>query len=158
MPRARGGRPLVAALALAGAALAGCQSQWYLQYETHDLVTTNVTVRTEPPGGRVSWNGVDLGPAPLRMPVEYHHTEQLWSRQSNVGARMREDGSLNPLSVPASLIHETEDRRRHVYGGNRFEVVASKAGHADAYREIVLEGEDEVEIVLALRPLDAAQR
>ncbi len=139
--------------AAAALLLGGCQSQWYLQYETKDLVTTDVFVRSVPTGANITWNGVDLGPTPLKMPVEYTHVEQLWTRQTNKGAQMREAGSgWNPLSVPASVIHETQDRRRHVYKGNRFDVSAAASGHRDEMRPVVLEGEDELEIIFELVP------
>ncbi len=146
-----------AVAAVIALALAGCQSQWYLQNESDNLLTTDVVIRTEPPGAEVRWNDVPLGTSPLRMPVEYDHVEQLWSRQTNIGARLREDwgtwGTIIgfPIWIPASLIHETEDRRVHIYGHNQFDVTGRLRGYENAYRKVALEGEDEVEVRLVLR-------
>ena len=102
-------------------ALTGCQSQWYLQNESHNLITTDVVVRSEPSGAEIRWDSVRIGVAPVKMPVEYDHVEQLWTRQTNIGARLREDwGTFGtiigfPIWLPASLFHEVEDRRMHVY-------------------------------------------
>jgi hypothetical protein len=122
---------------------AGCQSQWYLGPQQHDLVTTNVLVRTEPPGAFVAFNGVEQAKAPVRIPVEYNHVEQMWTRQTNT----------------LLLFHHAEDRRRHVYGENRHTVSAHLPGHDDAEQVLVLEGEDEIEVLLRLQPSVApAQR
>ena len=142
--------------ATAAVALTGCQSQWYLQNESHNLLTTDVFVNTEPQGAEIRWDDVSIGPAPLRMPVEYDHVEQLWTRQNNVGARMREDwGTFGTIVgfiiwIPASLFHETEDRRVHVYGHNEFEVTARMRGYNDEYQDVKIEGEDEVHVRLRL--------
>ena len=61
-------------------ALAGCQSQWYLQHDRPELATTDVIVRTDPSGAAVSLNGVPQNVAPVRIPIEYHHVEQLCPR------------------------------------------------------------------------------
>ena len=145
-----------AATAVLAIAATGCQSQYYLQMESPNKLTTDVVIRTEPSGADIRWNDVAIGRSPLRMPVEYNHTEQLWTRQTNVGARLREEwGTLGtiigfPIWLPASLFHETEDVRRHVYGNNVFEVTARMRDHADTYRTVTLEGEDEVEVRIRL--------
>lgn len=137
-------------------ALAGCQSQWYLQHDRPELVTTHVIVRTDPPKAAVSLNGVPQNVAPVRIPIEYHHIEELWTRQSNYGARMREDWApiVQIVTLPiwgvASFFHFNEDRRRHKYGGNTHELTARKMGYHDARQVLVLEGEAEVEVTLSL--------
>ena len=130
-------RHLAAALPLLLVALSGCTSQWYLQFETSDLVTTDVVVRTVPEGATISVDGATQAKSPVRIPIEYDHIEQLWSRQAN----------------KLLLFHYREDLRRHVYGHNKHVITAILRGHEDAEREIVLEGEDEVivEIPLASR-------
>jgi len=146
------------ALAAAGLALTACQSQWYLQHESSDKLVTDVVIRTDPADAEILWQNVSLGRAPLRMPVEYDHVEELWTRQTNVGAELRESwGTLGsiigfPVWAVASLFHESEDRRRHVYGHNVFQAVARRPGYADAEREVRLEGEDEVEVRITLTP------
>jgi hypothetical protein len=147
------GFALAAAAALT---LAGCQSQYYLQNESHNLLTTDVIVRTEPSGAEIRWNDVSIGKSPLKMPVEYDHVEELWTRQTNVGARLREDwGTFGtiigfPIWIPASFFHETEDVRRHKYGNNEFEITARMRGHNDEYRTIKIEGEEELEVRMVL--------
>lgn len=136
----------------------GCQSQWYKQNERRELVTTELLIDTKPAGGEISFNGVPQGRAPLLIPVEYVHVEEIWSRQSNHGARLREDMSTvesivtAPAWGAASAAHYTEDRVRHVYGGNEHVITAYLSGHDEGYREITLEGEDRIEVVLSLRP------
>ena len=146
------------ALAAAGALLlAGCQSQYYLQNESANLLTTDVVIHTEPSGADIRWNDVAIGKSPLKMPVEYDHVEQVWTRQQNVGARLREDwGTFGtivgfPIWIPASFFHETQDIRKHVYGHNEFEVTPRMRGYADEYRKVKLEGEDAVEVRLILK-------
>ena len=91
------------------------------------------------------------------MPVEYDHTEQLWSRQNNQGARMREDmGTVVtiltfPVWAIASLFHFSEDRRVHVYGNNTFTITMSKVGYDSVERVVELEGEDEVDVSIRLQ-------
>jgi len=151
-------RTLSAAAAVLVLGLAGCRSQWYLQNEAHDLLTTDVVIRSYPTGADIRWDGVSLGPAPLRMPVEYDHVEQLWARQGSVGRRWCEEwGTFGaiigfPIWVPAMLFHETEDRRVHVYGHNEFEVSARLAGHNEAWRNVKLQGEDSVNVRIRLEP------
>ena len=144
-------------IALVGALLlTGCKSQWIQNHEVHNLVTTDVVIHTEPTRARLKWENVSIGKAPVRLPVEYDHTEQLWSRQNNQGARMREDMGpiLTILTFPvwaiASFFHTTEDRRVHVYGNNEFTVSASATGHHTVEHAIKLEGEDEVNVSLRL--------
>ena len=143
---------------IAGALLlTGCQSQWYEQHYVHNLITTDVVIRSEPAGARIQWETASIGKAPVRLPVEYDHTEQLWTRQNNQGARMREDmGTVMtiltfPVWAIASLFHTTEDRRRHVYGHNTFAIMLTKPGYNDAHRVIELEGEDEVDVMVRMK-------
>jgi hypothetical protein len=147
------GAPLLLALALAG-----CQTQWFLEGETSDIVETRVRVDTDPAGAWVSFNGVAQAKAPVIIPVLYDHTEQLWARQSNEGARMRDGMSTVvqivtfPVWAVASLFHFREDKRRHVYGGNQHTVSAAMRGRLEAYQALELEGEAEVEVRLVLPP------
>jgi hypothetical protein len=146
-----------ALIALTGALLlAGCKSQWYQQHEVHNLITTEVTLRSEPSGANITWQNQSIGRTPARMPVEYDHTEQLWSRQVNQGELMREDMGpvVKILTFPvwgiASFFHTTQDRRRHVYSGNMFDVVVTKPGYQSASRQVELQGEDEVDVSFRL--------
>ena len=146
-----------AVIALVGALLlTGCKSQWYQQHEVHNLVTTEVMLRSEPPGATIQWENVSIGKTPARLPVEYDHTEQLWTRQVNQGELMREDMGpvVKVLTFPiwgiASFFHTTQDRRRHVYGGNEFTVRMTLPGYQDAERQVQLQGEDEVDISMRL--------
>jgi hypothetical protein len=145
-------------IALVGALLlTGCQSQWYMQHEVQNLITTEVVIHSDPEGGRIRWQNVPIGRTPVRLPVEYDHVEQLWTRQNNYGARMREDmGTVVtvltfPVWMIASFFHTTEDRRRHLYGGNEFTVSISKSGYAIEERDVKLEGEDEVNLSVHLK-------
>lgn len=137
-------------------ALGACQSQWFMEHDQSEIVTTNVLVFTQPEGARVDLNGVYQADAPVRIPIEYSHTEQLWSRQTNAGARMREGMSpvVQVLTFPvwliASVFHSTEDVRRHVYDGNRHSVRASAPQHQELTRVVQLEGEDEIRVELVL--------
>lgn len=139
------------------AVLPACQSQWYKQSERRELVTTEILVDTKPTGAEISFNGVPQGRAPLLIPVEYLHIEEIWSRQSNHGARMREDMSAvesivtAPAWGAASAAHYTEDRIRHVYGANEHVLTAYAPGYDEGYQEVSLEGEERVEVVLSLR-------
>jgi len=148
-----GSLALIAALSIP---LAACQSQWYLEVENAEVVTTEVVVRTSPAGAHVAFDGVRQGQAPIRIPVEYFHTQQLWSRQNNQGARMREDMStpVQILTFPvwgiASFFHYTEDARRHVYSAHRHVVSAALKGRQEASRDVVLEGEAEYVVDLEL--------
>ena len=144
--------------------LAGCQSQWFLVTQRNDLVTTDLLVRTEPTGAPVSFNGVEMERAPFRLPVEYDHEEKLYERQTNVGAQLREDwGTVGtiigfPIWGPASAFHRTEERRVHVYGRNRHVISASLGGYDEAWQELVLEGEDEIEVSLELKRSESRKR
>ncbi len=137
--------------------LAGCQSAYVLDHEARELVQTEVVVRSAPEGAEIRFDGRSFGPAPLRMPIEYDHTEQLYLRQTNFGADMREgmSGLTTVLTFPvwavASLFHHKEELRRHVYGRNEFAVTASLPGRPVAERRVKLEGEDVVEVELELR-------
>jgi hypothetical protein len=123
---------LVAGLALG--LLPGCTSQWYMGGERAELVTTVVRVDTEPQGAVVYFNGVRQAAAPVRIPVEYDHVEQLWSRQNN----------------RFLVYHYREDRRRHVYGNNVHTVAAHLPGHVEAEQVVTLEGQEEVAVTLRL--------
>ena len=144
--------------ALAGALLlTGCQSQWIFQHKVDNLITTDVLIQSDPAGGSIQWDNVGIGRTPVRLPVEYYHSEQLWSRQSNYGASMRQDmgAIVTVLTFPvwaiASIGHFTEDRRRHVYGNNRFTVKVEKTGYTPTERTVELEGEDEVSVSVRLK-------
>ena len=147
---------LVPAIALSAA---GCAGSWYRQGESKDLVLTNVVVDTDPPGALVSFNGIRMDRAPVRIPVEYEHVAEHYARQSNYGLRIREStGTLGtillfPVWLPASLFQVRELKIRHVYGNNRHALGATAEAHSDAWREITLEGEDEVRVSLELPPL-----
>ena len=146
----------IAALLLVAAALGACQSPWYRQQEHGEIVTTHVIIHTEPAGATVYFNGTRQAAAPVDIPVEYHHVEELWVRQNNHGARMREGWSklvtfvTFPIWGVASFFHYEDQVRRHVYGGNRHTVSASLKGHQEAFEKIELEGEAEVRVDLTL--------
>ena len=143
--------PLAAVLALSA-----CQTQWFLERDYGELVTTEVVVKTDPPNAHVSFDGVRMAKSPVRIPVEYHHSDQLWSRQNNYGARMREDWSTTmqiigfPVWGIASFFHFSEDMQRHVYSANQHVVSATLKGHHEASEELLLEGEAEVVVELKL--------
>jgi hypothetical protein len=136
--------------------LPACQTQFFLQHDQSDLVTTNVLVESVPTGGWVSFDGVGQAAAPVRIPVQYTHTEQVWSRQTNHGASMRENWSTVgvvlgfPIWGIASFFHYTETVRRHVYSGNRHEVTATMKGRSERTRTLELQGEDEIRVELEL--------
>ena len=122
---------LVATAALA----AGCTSQWYPGFERRDIATTDVIVKTEPPGAAIYLDGKKLqSPAPLRQPVAYDHVERLYERQSN----------------KFLLYHYKEDLRRHEYGNNRHVFEARLDGYYDTSEEITLNGEAERTITIKL--------
>lgn len=156
------GRSAVLALALVLAAATGCQTPWILEEERPELVRTDVRIESGPPGAMVSLNGVQQDRAPLIIPIEYHHVEQLWARQNNAGAAMREDWPVwaqvigFPVWGIASFFHFAEENRRHVYGANRHVVSAYLRDHRETIREITLEGEDSVTVDLVLEKLGAA--
>jgi hypothetical protein len=129
-----------------------------LQNESAEVVRTDVVVRTEPNGAMVSLNGQQMDAAPVRIPVEYEHVTQQWLRQSNYGASIRSGLDtfwtivLFPVWAPASLIHGEQEMKRHVYNGQRHVVTAWARGFEPEDREIVLDGEDQVDVLLTLRP------
>jgi hypothetical protein len=140
----------LAGLCAAAALATGCSTQWYPGYSKRDVVRTDVVIRSEPRGATITFNGVRQPvPAPIRIPVEYDHTETRYERQSNYGQRMREDMGpvlsivTFPVWMVASLFHYKEDLRRHEYGGNRHVIDAWLKGYDDAHEEILLEGEGE---------------
>lgn len=138
--------------------LSACQSQYYLQHDESEIVTTNVLVETAPTGAWVAFDGVRQAKSPVRIPVEYTHTEQLWSRQSNHGAKMREEWSTVgvilgfPIWGVASFFHYKEDVRRHVYSNNHHEVTATMKGRQEHTRTLDLNGEEEIRVELELPP------
>ncbi len=137
--------------------LGGCQSQWYLEKERPNKVTTVMLVRSEPTGAAITFDERELDRAPLRMPVVYHHVEQLWKRQTNQGVRLRESwGTVGtivgfPVWMIASFFQTTEDRRRHLYGENVHVVGAALPGHHRTSEQVTFEGQDEIEVTLTLQ-------
>lgn len=146
------------ALALAATAAGGCQSQWFYETAHSEVVRTDVVVRTSPTGALVFLNGTRMDTAPIRIPVAYEHVTEQWFRQSNYGARIRESTGvwgtilLFPIWLPASLIHGTQEMKRHVYNGGRLSIAARMDGREPADRTIDIQGEAEVEVLLELAP------
>lgn len=143
---------------------AGCSSQAYLQHQRPEFVTTEVVVRTSPPeDATVYFNNVRQATAPVRIPVEYTHVEQLYARQTNWGKTWRESWSWPmkilgaPIWLVGSLFHYREEIRRHTYGGHEHEVSAQAPGYIEAFRVIELEGEERVDVHLELEPYDPGQ-
>ena len=147
---------VVAASLVAAVATPGCAAPWYRQGDSKYIVLTYVVADTDPPGAMVTFDGVQMDRAPVRIPVEYDHVEEHWARQSNYGVKIREDtGTLGtillfPIWIPASIVQFREDLVRHTYGGNRHTVAAWADGHLDASQEITLEGEEQVDVNLHL--------
>ena len=145
---------LLAVLATAPA----CQTQWFQVTANEDTVTTTVRVRSNPTGAKILRNETDIGPAPLDMPVRYPHKTSLWERQTNLGATLRDSwGTVGtiigfPIWLPASLIHLKEEKYRHEYGSNRFVLSALLPGYDEGWREVDLNGEDEIDVVFDLTP------
>lgn len=144
-----------AALAAAGTAAAGCQSQWYLQQEHEQIVRTEVLVRTEPSGATVWFDKTRIDTSPVVIPVEYAYTTEQWERQTNMGAVYREQWGivgtilLFPIWIPASFFHTREEMKRHVYAGNRHEIRATTQA-AEASQTVELAGEARIEVTLTL--------
>ena len=137
--------------------LCGCRSQWYPGVAHHDIVRTNVLIRTEPSGARIRFNGKEMpSPAPIRVPVDYDHYETMYERQTNAGADMREGESTltqvvtAPVWLAASAVHHAEEVRRHEYAGNQHEITAWLPGYEEAVVTITLEGEAERQVTLKL--------
>lgn len=148
-----------AALAAAACLVAGgCRSQWFHETSRSEVVRTDVVVRTQPPGAVVWIDDRRMDAAPVRIPVEYEHVTEQWSRQSNQGAAIRESTGvvgtilLFPIWLPASLIHGREEMKRHVYGANVHVLRASHEDHGRAEKTIELAGEEEVVVDLVLSP------
>ncbi len=137
-----------AALLLLLPLAAACTSQWYPGIEHTERVRTDVVIRSDPSGAVITFNGKQQAPAPILIPVVYDHTETLYERQSNYGARMREDMSpvVEVLTFPIWLIpsffHFTEQRRVHSYENNKHVVSAYLEGYDEAVQEITLEGQE----------------
>jgi hypothetical protein len=145
---------LVAAVALSAA---GCQSQWVPGVRREDIARTDVVVTTTPAGATIFFNDKKMiAPSPIRIPVEYTHAETMWERQSNYGARMREDMStvVTVLTFPvwgiASFFHFTEKRMRHEYGGNVHHITTYLPGYEDSEETITLQGEADRAVELPL--------
>lgn len=137
--------------------LGGCRSQWYPGVAHHDIVRTNVLIRTEPPGARIRFNGKEMSaPSPIRVPVDYDHYETMYERQTNAGADMREGQSTltqvvtAPVWLAASAVHHGEEVRRHEYAGNQHEISAWLPGYEEAVVTVTLEGEAEHPVTLKL--------
>jgi hypothetical protein len=157
----------LAALLVAG----GCSSQWYPGYAHPTIARTDVIVRTEPSGAEIYMSHLEESgygvasevrklpsPSPVRQPIDYDHVETQYQRQSNYGAKIREDMHpvLQVLTFPvwavASFFHFREEKRRHEYGNNKFIVTAYMPGREQADKTIVLEGEAEHPVFLELPP------
>jgi hypothetical protein len=142
---------------LAALAAAGCSSQWYPGYAHQDICRTDIVIRTVPEGATIRFDDKQQpSPAPIRIPIEYDHTETMWERQTNAGEDMRE--SMHPvfqvLTFPvwgiASFFHHKESLRRHEYGGNKHAVSALLPGFDEGYEEITLAGEAEFPLTMKL--------
>jgi hypothetical protein len=136
---------------------AGCTSQWYPGVSHHDIARTDVVISSEPAGASLEFDGKKLeAPAPVRLPVEYTHTETQYERQSNYGISMRKDMSTPvailtfPIWAVASLFHYKEQLRRHDYGGNVHVITAFVHGYDEGREEIKLEGEAEKVVTFKL--------
>lgn len=149
-------RHAAATTLLALAAAPGCSSKWFRQGESVYIVRTDVVVRTQPTAADVTFNGVRMAQAPVKIPVEYDHVAERYVRQSNYGVAIRESTGvvgtilLFPVWLPASIIQFREEMTRYVYGNNRHTVGASLPGRQDASQEITLEGQAEFPVELRL--------
>lgn len=145
------------AIVLSAVSLASCTSQWYPGSAVRDIAKSDIVIRSEPPGATILFNGKrQPSPAPIRIPVEYSHSETLYERQTNSGVAMRESMGpvlsivLFPVWMVASLFHYKEDVRRHEYGGNHHVIDAHLLGYDDLREEITLEGQSEFPVTLTL--------
>ena len=121
----------VLALVLGG----GCstKSTWqFVRERPRQKTITEVTVRTTPDGADVFLNGSLLGQAPLVVPVKYGYVTRHYQRR-------------NAVPYP-----HVEDKEVRTYENNEFVFEARKMGHVEAQKELVLNGEENVEISIEL--------
>ncbi len=149
-----------AALAAAGLLLVlpACKSRWHKQSTHDERVITNLIVRSSPPDAMVSLNGVDQATAPVRIPIEYAHSEEHYARQMSYGRLWLEEWSVPfkilgaPIWILALPLHHRQELRRHVYGHNLHVVSVRARGYVERVRELKLEGQDDVEFTMELEP------
>jgi hypothetical protein len=152
----------LAAAPLAALASAGCKSQWYQVSAEDERVVTHLEVRSVPSGAMIFLNDAQMDTTPVRIPMAYPHEVSLWERQTNVGNRIRESTGvlgtifLFPIWIPASLVHQREELKRHDYGFNVHKLRARFGDGSELEREIRLEGEAEMLVEFAAPPQKAA--
>ena len=141
------------ALACLALLAAGCSSQWYPGVTHSDIARTEIVIRSDPTGAVITFDGRQQpSPAPIRIPVEYSHSDTLYERQSNHGAAMRESMAWPfqiltfPVWMVASFFHFKEELRRHEYGGNVHVIDAHLPGYDDERVNITLEGQGELPV------------
>jgi hypothetical protein len=127
------GAAIAALLALSSVAACKTSSQWqFVRYGQKLKVTTRVTVRTEPSGAEVSINGKYLGVSPLEVPIRYVKSMKVYSRRNYM-----------PPGV--------EERELPNYEHNHHRLTVFKVGYRPAEKEIVLKGEEELEVPFELK-------
>jgi hypothetical protein len=127
---------VVAAALLFLMSVAGCTtSDWkFVRTRPADRLTTNVTVRTDPPGAEVSLNGDYLGESPIRVPVMYPVEIKVYERR---------------VAVPFPKV-ESRDLKTYVF--NVFTFTAYRTGYHEGRAEVTLRGNEEREITIKLKP------